>query len=215
MKHKDKFHLIVVEGPAGSGKSTFLEKLRPDLTGVATILDNSGPLFGMGGNARSFEKGADEALKHMRDIAHLMRMVYSAYYLSPDRTFIADRFMLSQLVYGSIRRENLWSQQILTRTLTSIKVQFDQLYMQVRQRDLAPIPGVPKLKIDFLILGPSVQTLEHRRASARNREYPYSAYVEVEAYRKMYFDLQSLGVRTQMRQGFGGIDFIKRLKKAQ
>lgn len=105
---------------------------------------------------------------------HFQLKLAKALEMSSEEVWI-DRGGLSQAVYGTIRGETTVEQVV--QSLAHYLQAFEEL-----QRSF----GIKQIvKVQFVLLVPSLQTILERRAKS-NRSYPYSASEEQELYIKAY-----------------------------
>jgi hypothetical protein len=171
--YKRRRAILVVEGPAGSGKSTIID-----------LLDSVGfyPLHKTSKNVRDYQELGDAALmSQIKDIKNFARAIQ----LTPDEIPVMDRFILSQQVYGAIRRADnrLASPHQL---ITHIHEMSDLLLSDYLMRQGVHIgkAHVSPVEVYFLVLLPSVARLNYQRGTS-GKEYPFSAKREIELYKKI------------------------------
>lgn len=164
--------VIIIEGPAGSGKTIIAGKIA-DKEG--TIIYD--PLPGV--KVRD-HKGPE--LSFQRDMMHIYRMVTD----KDHETLILDRFWLSALVYDSLRQQGYFGSAILqshmgylSEIINSIKSDF---YMR-------GFPTNVHLDLEFIFNLPPVEEILERREKS-SKSYPFDAAAELTLYSKMLYELK-------------------------
>lgn len=165
--------IVVVEGPAGSGKSTLCNLLvsQTGLPLVARSLPQRAP-------------GENEAIYHsaVNDMAKFM--VAST---KPDGAII-DRLFFSQWVYGHLRR----GKRIPKPEFSAMIFHYERL-IEVMMEDLACRAGTTvwpfEPKIMVILLLPSRSQIDHYRSLTGNT-YAFLSAQELEIYRRVE-DLRS------------------------
>jgi hypothetical protein len=166
--------LIVVEGPAGTGKTTLITQveekgwaLRPSRF---VTFDRPREYTGLDGIS----------LAYLRDISTTFGMFLNKHH--GQCTTIADRWLMSQYVYESIRQRGGETSYTLARTLISTAVNnLQQLWREWRFRGAADTAHDLHLRIHFLVMIPTLEQLLLTRSSAK-REFPYDPQLEITTF---------------------------------
>lgn len=185
---KPKLRLWIVEGPAGSGKSTLIKKL------IESQAADVGPTELALDIPRPRDYGATGAqVSQLRDHARIIQMV-SVFEqtihqpISAVEPVVIDRWLLSQWVYGMIRgtypkEADLAETLILlvTRGLFSLE---SSLCEYVSRGGLGPSweAFYPIVHLEFLLVCPSIGELKRRRESVPERGFPFDYITEHALY---------------------------------
>jgi hypothetical protein len=173
--------IYAIEGPAGSGKSTWLRRKRHELSLGDTkymVLDR--PTF-----PRQHETGMGAWSS-----SYLEYQAIAAAVMMPDRDYYVDRFLLSRWVYRAI--------QFNGGELTpNWRREMENSYHQLRTTAIAEA----NFRIDYnfyrtalvhiTLLMPSLNQLMYQRAQASEtlRVYPFDAATELRAYGEIFAGL--------------------------
>jgi hypothetical protein len=197
MQAKADKHIVAVEGPAGSGKSYLASRL---LREFRNVLAPTMPEFN---RPRSYSGDWGIQLSQLKDYRSLLAMA------SPDdwqATTLIDRFVMSQAVYGEIRRG--WSadrpdtptignwMQTLRHAFSMLRaIELDHV-----ARSLAPLAR-PELQyhLHYVVMLPNYDFLEELRDQG-GKTYPYPAKTEVALYDRF----TSHGLDVGLRRGVCG-----------
>ena len=177
MNHPD---LIIVEGPAGSGKSTLIEQM---------VTDNIGHEVGLPDNINIPRPRAYRDNNHgvilslVKDSAMVATALFDRCVGGTRTPPILDRGYLSQLVYGTLRRGG---QALPTVTLTYINMML--LHISAMRTQILLRTGFPQSiePFDVLVIMnlPSLSNLRTRRKYSP-KHYPYGALSEWELYNQI------------------------------
>lgn len=173
MKDTATLALFVMEGPAGSGKS-FQISINNDLwTEVPRVATLPRP--------RSYDGLEGIMLSQLKDMQTSTVLAYQ----DPSKTYVVDRWLLSQLVYGSIRQNrglhSGYVFELIKSGIQNIACAFEE--KMIRSRDIQPSFKL-NIVVDFLILLPTVELLTMQRSGGK-KEYPYDPETEIKMYRTM------------------------------
>lgn len=158
-------HVVIlefVEGPAGSGKTTYLrESGRFDYT---ICLDRD--------RKKSKKQGEQAFLDHLLRLEKLQQILETT-----DGTVRVgiDRSLLSQDVYSKFRGEPCSTEKLILLYKGLDKLSYGNLHFEV----------------EFTFLLPSLETLIRRRKTS-GREYPYDPEEELRHYSQLYHRLSGL-----------------------
>lgn len=178
--------IIVVEGPAGSGKSTLISRIIHEGRGVllepTMKFDRPRSYDGIEGLTLSLAKDTMASI----GIAglHLGKME------DDPLPIILDRWCLSQWVYGNIRRGKLPNQSDRHQTDECVRSIFSSLHtLDAVTRELALRAGQHEYlqfpyEVHFVVLMPWLELLKSHRAKKPYGHYPYEAFYELEVYHK-------------------------------
>ena len=200
----DYIRFLVIEGPAGCGKSTIIKKLtdgqRPFIQ-VPPVTQFERP--------RSYVGAHNLALSQIKDLTSFLSICLWMMNRPPELQTtipVVDRWMISQMVYGRLRRSIRFSgafypeeRGILAEASFEL-IQSQYLYQNLMARDgqfardsYTPIDalvslGLPRLEIYMAIVLPSHQLLQKTRqaeTSLNERKYPYPAADEIQMYHRV------------------------------
>ena len=177
-KHVD---VIVVEGPAGSGKTSFiqqtfmgndmLEYVRPQITFE---------------RPRSYEGRQGAALSTVKDFAPLVE----AMLLDPDiETMVLDRFVVSSYIYDALKKGREFNDDRLLFVLQK----WGELGSTIAHILLGRGETPYGIRTQWFFMMPEFDQLCRQRDRARQEEgrsFPYSARAEYDMYEKA---IQTLG----------------------
>lgn len=183
-------NLLIMEGPAGSGKSTLIKKLREPSSNF--FIEPVNPLSF--NRPRTYDGIDGLQLAQLKDGANVVNALYTR--STELDQIIIDRGFISAAVYGYIRATALGREVSLP---TSVAMMVSSLFVRLMQEfadakvrnscemDLIeghPLGEVTKLCSTFVVLVPSARVLRYTRAQAEanGRKYPYDVDTEVEAY---------------------------------
>lgn len=166
--------IYVVEGPAGSGKTRLIQALaeRGIWTPVEPIIDFERP--------RAFSGPEGVAYSLVKD--HIS--MTSALMTPRDTIPVIDRWMLSQWVYGEIRRNELFDlahgySQAFSAMSSVNSIALELLYRQGKR--MADIGSVV-VYVHIFVLLPGLDLLKRNREKA-GRSFPYDPKTETHKYR--------------------------------
>jgi len=203
----DIIRILIIEGPAGSGKTTlinYLKGLGPTEYFFRTVpLPNALKTARRAYTGTSFDLGTHDAL--VKDSARVIKtaeLIYlatqadknepSLLNLYDGTIYIWDRFLLSSIVYGNLRASNLPVGGVAhreTRAIMSSIFFIRSLIFQYLSRNPLNNSGLIlsddyAVRILFLLNMPAVEVIEARRAQL-DREFPYNASAELERYKQV------------------------------
>jgi len=165
----------IVEGPAGAGKSYYIGKRMAELPGSANVSISVSTFFQQAG-LRAMPSGADDVMYGMLlDSSRLLMAFHLAIINGHDHVFI-DRFVVSQFVYGYLRRRERPHEMTLRPfdpTLVSSEIRgiLHEGYNYARYLNPAFLRfSIPDFEIVFIL--PDEETIESRRALAE-RAFPF------------------------------------------
>lgn len=185
---KPKLRLWVVEGPAGSGKSTLIKHL------IETTAADIGPQELAIDLPRPRDYGATGAqVSQLRDHARIIQLVSIFEYtkdlpLRAVEPIVIDRWLLSQWVYGTIRKTYPVTADLaetlcllVTRGLFTLE---SSLCEYVSRGGLGPDSDAlyPIVELEFLLVHPNIVELKKRRDSNPSRQYPFDYLTEHALY---------------------------------
>lgn len=162
--------ILIVEGPAGSGKTTLIKEL--STRGFASISSSLG--------VRAPDPGTVIMASAINDWSKVVQAVHS------DAVFVAiDRLVLSQQIYGHIRA-NLngptWPEpSILYGRVLSM---FSDVQTDMKLRLLNTSYHLPPVDINFLFVLPTFNELVARRGN-QTKPYPFDVELEYSFYTQM------------------------------
>lgn len=176
--------ILIVEGPAGSGKSFIAAKLAEKI-GAAHISNSLGK--------RGFETPEEPAIASaINDYSKMIKAI-----AAPEYLVIIERLILSQQVYGSIRDPDLTHNQSLYfgEDLIAQRIQHltSMAISELSWRLTPALPSIATTTMSFLIVIPDVSQIAEQR-SKTNKAYPNSAGLEYALYRSIGENLISNGV---------------------
>lgn len=171
--------IFIIEGPAGSGKSTLIEAFRGDWlkfhlvktarTGLSIPRD-----FGL-------ESGA--ALSQYKDFMNLSEAI-----TVPEENVVIDRCFVSQGVYHCLRTNNQsgfkkYFEELSSHLATSAMM----LALDYSHRSFEVVADIPRIHILFNLI-PTLE-LEKRRENHPGK-YPFDARNENSLYRNAYLEMK-------------------------
>lgn len=179
--------ILVIEGPAGAGKSYLIDKVPDVLSSFKVELPPNIRID----RPRAYEGETGVGLSAVKDVLNLAWGMSVSEKLNGSIGVI-DRCVLSQWVYGLIRSSGLpiLHEHRLSKILRSTIASASELSSSFWVRDLpVPYPASERrsTKIAFLILLPSQELLIQNREKVgevfmRSR-YPYDFDKEIQCYR--------------------------------
>jgi hypothetical protein len=177
----------VIEGPAGCGKSTLIEKL--EHKGVAASLMNWDETIQLE-RPRSYEGDFGVMHSQLKDIFSIQRALYT-WASGEDKPIMIDRFLLSQWVYGTIRQglRNLnqqWGTKIILGGADLIGLSWDHFLSR-----LFVEPKSVGIYLLYWILVPEPGLLADLRANS-GKIYPYDPYQEAFLYKEAAYAMLKL-----------------------
>ncbi len=165
--------VIVLEGPAGSGKSTVLKQIEESWdegyinlsNGLELPRDHGSPLP-----------------SYARDMAAIYNIVCEEQY-----GYIAlDRFWFSTLVYDSLRQQGFFSSDIIEHHRESLNDLIQVIGQNFKDRGFYVNESI---RFTFYLLLPPIQEVLDRREST-GKVYPFDAGAELALYRRILSTLQ-------------------------
>lgn len=174
--------VLVIEGPAGSGKTTLIERLLRDCP-QAKLVEPQMKLD----RPRTYA-GRDVELSQTKDVLSAMNLIHSDNSSTPF--YVIDRWTLSQWIYGHIRRLTPeYSPRGLTSSvMQSVGAGLQLVYSlwldsQIRGGNHNP-ENTPPFTFMFVIMLPTRDLLEsHRLASPKGiHSYPFDSGQELRLY---------------------------------
>jgi hypothetical protein len=185
----NELKLLVVEGPAGSGKTTLIREMLYAGVGQTPEIPFTIP------RPRTYEGKV-----HLSMVKDHLSSYYALNYLNSERAVILDRWLISQLVYGSLRGETFIEQSTVSQIIDYGIDNLELAYRELQVRLGKPYPKAERLKLDvcFLMLLPSVEDLAMRRFTAK-REFPYLEEEELTAYQMVSRLMPGRGLAKEIR----------------
>lgn len=178
-----KDFVIVIEGPAGSGKSWLSKIISKDLgISIASYKHSWGHTHPASRYAPTFNEAANQSL-----IGDLNKAAHAAMYGSA----IIDRFAVSQWVYGQLRlrmpkapqhRPEIPHPSLVIRNAEQMLRSADLSYYQ---RHFAFTPQERTLQILWVFMLPMPSVIEEQRKQS-GRNYPWGAQQERDFYSRFY-----------------------------
>ena len=179
--------IYIVEGPAGSGKTTFIQKLCSKQEGYVTPKEELEAF--PKGNKRDFGVGSG-LMAMMRDAAKISS-VFPILYQHVDQPpkIVIDRWLLSGYVYDTLRTwspvteltEGHFLKSDLMNRLTQGLATFNSLAREYRSRIGFTRSIVPQFHFHFIVMNLNLETLLLRRGLAE-RQFPFAAEKELTGY---------------------------------
>ena len=170
-----KKHLIILEGPAGSGKSTMASALST-ATGIP-IISSSLPRRTYTGNLEP------AALSAINDYTKLIKA-----FAHKSPTVVIDR-MYSQYVYSRLRRNSGPWQPSFVEEVSNPGLEFESFLNTALNEFIWRNLGDSfnyRLDITWVFIIPAPEVLEQQRRLNPGREYHWPAQDEVEMYQKYH-----------------------------
>ena len=167
--------ILILEGPAGSGKTWATRVLVEN--GFKLVPRNAGIQPAL---IRDYSYYQDDALRsQQKDLVNLSLAIN--YARESQNHVVIDRCLLSQLVYGSLRRKTIPKGNVgsLAHHLKQLSSLIARDYDLRRSFDLPRIENDPRFL--FVILYPSVRRLNEQRAKT-DKKYPFPAEAELMRY---------------------------------
>lgn len=175
--------IYLVEGPAGSGKSTFIKTLSN--MGLAHQVQL--PVTLERPRAYDFDDNGVR-LSSLKDLLSLWTVLMEAPQSNPS---FVDRAFISQLVYGYIRsgNQNLLelSPSLLRGQIQSFSawITLDKMY-----RGVSPQEDSTLYSFHYVFYLPPLEVIKARRTHSTAKTYPYLAELELQLYLEL---AQTLG----------------------
>ncbi len=168
--------IFVLEGPAGSGKSTLIKSI----TGWAPISRLS-----ISSNRRKYEGASGIEFSQLKDYAANLD-ICNHVLKGPFKTFVIDRWTMSQIVYGALRRKQVGlTYDEIYRALALAMLNFSNQFRETLVRyGLDPVCYDFEPTVHFIVLLPSLPLLLFNRRNT-SQEYPYDAASELSYYQQL------------------------------
>lgn len=177
--------LVIIEGPAGSGKSTLISEIEAKKLGQLVPSYRESGLLPRPG--RSFDGIQGVQISQLKDaftvmqIAELLRSNGKT-----NKPLVIDRWLISQLVYDNIRHNRTSVNFHTVKGLLNTHfLQFPLIMLEYFYRNGEPeiwmTDLLSEITFDFLIIMPTPDVLLARRQWA-GKEYPYSVLTELDWY---------------------------------
>lgn len=178
-------YILIVEGPAGSGKSTIINTLKNDL-GCAAI-QRSLPVRNPG--------AVDAALTSWRlDLIKVQDAI-----VAPEQVALVDRCMLSQWVYGNIRAGHRRPKPSASSVWMDYRDVLHHTQVDLENRlQMAGLEAPAPPQFGFLILLPPLPRLISQRERA-GRDFSFDPEKELEFY----------GEAARVLKPSGNLTFVK------
>lgn len=178
--------MVIIEGPAGSGKSTLIDKLH-----TGEWARKREPLLNLP-RPRSYEGIYGNQLSQIKDHLAVLDLLSD----DPEKTpLLVDRFFFSQMVYNAIRTgKDEISHTMVHRLLASLKLSVLCASQEWQSRCDATQPYEPYAvthHLHFHFILPALPLLRERR-SKTDREFPFSAEQELALYIHAHLYLKSI-----------------------
>jgi len=200
--------ILVVEGPAGSGKTYLINSLVDHVKALAGIdllkvpmpFDFSPPRAY--GDTPSAIQDFGTAMAYAKDMARLASLAAFEYAVLPsphDReneiVYVMDRWLISTLVYGRIRAGlNIDTYHRESRSFLSTLLSMPKFIAGYQSRYPKTLLEQQfeevRIELLFAVNLPKVELIESRRASC-TREFPYKADLELSTYQDCVSNLIS------------------------
>lgn len=186
---KQQLKFLFVEGPAGSGKSTMIEKIMS--------LPGMGLVFPFGSEHMEVSLPRVVVDDQFAAAASLLKeeMYYLSVLMNPQDHAIRifPRGPLSQLIYGSIRnsRPNPRDHEV-TRAINSSMEFFEELRKQFYRKIKQDRPEL-EIFVNFLFMSPSIELLIQNREKA-GKVYAFEPEIELGRYQAVYKSFVSTGL---------------------
>lgn len=178
-----KSRLVILEGPAASGKSTAAKALLEHYPDQLHLVQKS---IVIGDQREKLEDPELDWMSWINDIDKTMAAIGQMY--ERPVTVLVDRLALSQVVYGHLRIASLPGHGAGSTALRSWYELYLQLWRDLTLRDYSSLPlSVPEFRI--LYFNPGVDVLKERRGD--NRGYTFHAGDEVLAYESVVKDIMT------------------------
>lgn len=162
----------IVEGPAGSGKTTLIQRLTTALSSPAERISSSLPRAAAFQNQPEFfalGSASNDYFKMLRGWSSAAEIVFF------------DRLFLSQHVYGSLRTSQPLDVESALRHLELLPMLLADAHADLRFRG-AMEDELQLYSLNWLFLLPSLADIIARRKGLPGREYPFKAAVERDYY---------------------------------
>lgn len=202
--------LFVMEGPAGSGKSTMIQKL---LGCFPALLRPVTPLAQMD-RPRNYVGDEGLLLSQLKDYQTTLNLVGME---MGSSGLIADRWYLSQLIYGALRQGKGGPEpDKLHQGLLGAARAVHQADREYWSRYPCEVEVDARYRIHLMLLLPSLGMLTEQREGV-NRDFPFKAAREQKAYGDLILRLSCLGHRinkaglvdVEMFSSFWGFDSVR------
>ncbi len=175
--------ILIVEGPAGSGKSFVANHLATTI-GAAHVASSLGK--------RGFDTHEEPALASaVNDYGKMLRAI-----TVPEYVVVVERLILSQMVYGGLRDPDLPHNQYLSLGEHWVAERFNALIgmaiSEVNWRLGPTFMDPEKLSLSILIVLPDAEQIEAQRKDA-GKGYPWPAESERILYQMVAETLTARG----------------------
>lgn len=172
--------IFIIEGPAGSGKSTLINSFREDWLKfhLANTARNVLPI------PRDFGPESGASFSQYKDFMNLSEAI-----TVPEEDVVIDRCFVSQGVYHSLRtNDQVGFKRYFQELPSHLATAATMLALDYSHRSFNTITEIPRLHILFNLI-PTLE-LNKRRESAGDRKYPFSALEENSLYRNAYLEMK-------------------------
>lgn len=180
----DRRHLLILEGPAGGGKTTLANRLTEE--GKCALIDLQAELGITLRRPRDYGRLDSPKLFAMsKDTIYYLAAL--SMFNRGFETAIMDRGFFSNLVYSTIRNDKRRVVEtsveaefgFVMTSIKSIRSHFDTM-MTVYE-----VQPVPRITIEVCFVVPPVDELLRRRQNSASRLYPFDAQQEFDLYNKI------------------------------
>ena len=194
--------VIVVEGPAGSGKSTFVTRLERYLEKKDVKVCVVKPRMPVISEARGIPTA--DSLQYVVDSLLLDALRVSEVFRNSEaEVYLLDRFYLSQMVYETMRKAyaqltrgefssdaTLFDKVMAPSSAHSIATDsvvkaskdfFSETMTSLWHRDFRPFPR-DRFHLSWVFILPSLTELTRRRTTTQGKEYPFAQTGELLLY---------------------------------
>lgn len=181
MSHKRPLHIIVMEGPAGSGKSTAITR------GLQLGVFNEPIMLAEVPRPRQYVVGPGTNLSQVKDYLRTIGAL-AIYQVDDSKPVVFDRWAVSQYVYHCIRLNvqpdplSFWYGYMSQNFTNFLGAACENLWRHELSMNLALEREV---FMDFYFILPSIERLEAARSRRGPGHYPYNLMQEVSTYSRV------------------------------